>query len=699
MIKQILLCLLLISNLVAYAQDSQDLTIFERRRLFKASRDFEKQQLPEAISTYEEFFAEGKLSSKEKDELARMLLLTGDTEKACTVLYSSKSSSSDTLLLKALMYSERYFEADSLLLVHPQLVNMTIANDASLTSYLDALPNEKKYDVTNAEFNSKDIDFAPVVKDDLVYFSSARAGVDFVRGDNDITGAGYTDVYSVDLNDSIRDVPSKFNTPYNDGPIAFNESGGVVLLVRNNYTLTNYGNASDDYNRLVIVRSEKDTDGDWGKFEDLPIGSTSFSVSDPFVYKDELYFISDMPGGFGWTDIYKVKVDDKLNVVGEVENLGSSINTYGRETSPFVDSNGTLYFASNGYAGFGGLDIYSATKTGDVYEVSNMGHRFNTNFDDFSFYMKDDKYGYFASNREGGVGADDIYQYRVLAEYFVKLIDKDTEEPISDLAYVISSLPSGVDDEAVSDVNGEYTLVSSEDIESADFYVPISSEYLSYDSALQHEGSVFVIELARRYMGVYGYVYNKETQERYSNIPIKLYHNDTLLAELSTDDNGDYRKKLSKGNEYRLVANLAGFPPSEATISTVNVDGWIEHNFALSEMLELEGIFYGFDRSIITSESALVLDDLVRLLNEYPDIRIELGSHTDSRGSTSYNELLSKRRSKSVVNYLIKHGVDKDRLEAKAYGESKLKNNCGNGVKCSAKDHQENRRTEIKIIE
>lgn len=700
MIKTYITTLLLTLSLSMMAQSVESLSAVDRYKMAVAHRHFSRQNFPKAIDRYEQFYAEDKLSAEYKNEYAIMLLTQREIKKTIEVLQDTSNKAGVELLFQAYLYDEDYTKADVLLQQYPDLTNSTITEAHSLEAYLAACASHYDYKISLANFNSEQMDFAPVVQDDKVYFVSDRGGVATLQGDFNLTGGAYLDVYEVD-EDSVQKVSSDINRAFNDGSISFSDDGRVVFVTRNNYSVTNIGNQRDRYNALQIFRSEIDQSGELGKFEMLPFCSDEYSCHDPFIYKDELYFTSDMPGGFGSNDIYKVSLSPSVEVVGEPQNLGSDINTKEHEGFPFVDEAGTLYFASKGFIGFGGFDIYSATKKGAAYTVTNMGHKINTSSDDFSLFIEDEANGYFASNRPGGVGSDDIYKYHIrpAIEYHVQVIDAHSEKRLSDISYRVSHLPDNVVYDEISDSSEFNDFSVFENIDEAQFIVPESEQYLAFNEDLAHEDNLFTIALSPIGIGVYGYVYNKITDERYPSATMKIYHQDTLWAEFSSDEEGSYLHQLDRESDYRVVALVSGFLPSEANITTRGEIQWIEQNLAVAKRITIEGILYDFDKSIITKESKEILDDVVRLMNENPELQIELGSHTDCRGTEKYNEGLAERRSKAAVGYLVSRGVDASRLTAKSYGEYQLLNKCDGSVWCSPEEHHQNRRTEIKIVE
>jgi peptidoglycan-associated lipoprotein len=308
-------------------------------------------------------------------------------------------------------------------------------------------------------------------------------------------------------------------------------------------------------------------------------------------------------------------------------NMGDSINTPGNERTPFLDSAGNLYFASDGHIGMGGLDIYKATQdTNGNWQVINAGVPVNSPQDDFTPYFTKGYKGYFASNRLLGKGSDDIYRFDAARILIFKLegevLHRETGLPIN---------------------NAEVTLTN-------------------------------------------------------------LTSNAPVTAITGTD--GTFSFPLDSVTSYRLAATKTGYIPSiTESVTTVGLqESTVIHKTLYLDAIiipppVIEPIYYNFDRSNIRGDAENPLNHIVQLMQENPNWHLDITSHTDSRGSDSYNMKLSERRAQAALKYLIAHGIDASRLTAQGYGETRLVNNCSNGVPCSAREHQLNRRSEFKVLD
>ena len=306
------------------------------------------------------------------------------------------------------------------------------------------LEGEKKYELKTLGFNSEGSDFGGTVNNEILYFASARNNARRNYGWNE---EPYLDVYQVSLtlNDEDQEadlVEGNINTKHHEGTVAFSPDGNTMYFSRESYFEGDYEKDKDSKSKFSVLYLYKATkDGDkWSNVEPLHINNKNYNISAPTMSADgkTLYFHSNMPGGFGLEDIYKVSVNSD-GTVGEPENLGDKINTEGSEKYAFISSENTLYFSSNGHLGLGGLDVFFVSESGTI---ENVGVPINSNSDDFAFTINEEtKEGFVSSNRPGGKGGDDIYGVKRLEPCNVMLttsvIDSETGDPLSGATVVI----------------------------------------------------------------------------------------------------------------------------------------------------------------------------------------------------------------------------------------------------------------------
>jgi outer membrane protein OmpA-like peptidoglycan-associated protein/tetratricopeptide (TPR) repeat protein len=503
--------------------------------------------------------------------------------------------------------------------------------------------------VTNLEINSKadDYDFVMFSKSNFVFTSTRENTVgDFKDG---WTGAGFSDLFITEKNGASYSAPKSFdagiNSPVHESSVAFSSDFKEAYFIR-----CNVEDKSNQYCRLYFSNF---TNNAWSNPIKMELFNDSTNVYDPCVSRDGtmLYFSSDATGGFGGTDLYVVS--KTASSLGTPINLGSQINTPGSERFPWLDEKDNLYFSSNGLSGMGGLDIFRATKAKSGFrEPVNLKYPINSGNDDFAYSITkykpvDDKdtllsAGYFTSNRPGGKGGDDIYSFN--------------------------------------------------EIWFNEFILRINTYEKKYELPENPESKLVGLQ-------------------KLPKVKIELKDNSGLgSAFVSTNDTGYYATRLGRNTfSYDLTASKNGYFTGKAQFSTegkktrdsiyviLNVDIELEKIFPQKEMV-IPNIYYDYDKATLRPESMLVLDSILKFFSENPDLKIEIGSHTDSRGSDAYNLKLSQARAQSVVDYLIAKNVDAERLQAKGYGETKPVNDCVNGAKCSEEEFQKNRRTTFRVL-
>lgn len=499
------------------------------------------------------------------------------------------------------------------------------------TGYVNGTYEIEKLNVNSVGYS----DFAPSFYGEQILFASTRDTGSMSTRIHKWNNQPFLDLYSANVeNDGqVRQatkLKGSVNTEFHESTAVLSADGNTLYFTRNNFTKDQYRSDSKRTNKLKLYKSTRDKNGEFGVASELPFNSDSFSTAHPALSPDGkvLYFASDRDGTFGESDIWKVTVDESGNY-SSPENLGTSVNTPGRETFPFVDNNGKLYFSTDGRGGLGGLDVYSFDS--EKNEITNLGEPINSTSDDFTFiYNTESETGYFASNRANDPLDDDIYQFiRTACESRVTIlvVDKATGEPLNESLV------------GVRDLDNELIVSGETESPNASYLFENPSCDADYFVRAEKEGY--------------------STAEKLINVP-KESSDVTVVVEL------------------------------EQAITTIPPD------FDLGKLIN--PIYFDFDKSNIRPDAAVELAKIIEVLKEYPELRIDVRSHTDSRGVDAYNLSLSERRNQSTINYIIeKGGIAKERLSGRGYGETELLNKCSNGVKCSEEDHQLNRRSEFIV--
>ena len=451
-----------------------------------------------------------------------------------------------------------------------------------------------RYVVKEAKlFNSRRSDFAPMYLDkafDQIYFTSSN---EKATGENksEITGMKKSDIYyskKDERGEWQRPEPAEgeLNTEHDEGIVAFTPDGQTMYLT--------VARRSPSSNTTVEIYTSRRSDATWSAPQKFEVTADTLSaVGHPSVSPDGryLYFASDMPGGYGGKDIWRINLNERR---GSLENLGPQINTPGDEMFPYSRGDSLLYFASDGHPGFGGLDLFKATldQSGQRWSVENMGLPMNSPGDDFGITFGEGERGFFSSNRGDGRGYDHIYSFE-----------------LPDLKITISGWVVDKDDEPIP------------------------------------------------------------------KAVIRIVGNDGSNQKEVARDDGSFSFNLERGVKYVMLAGAEGYLNVKQEFESDEAEEDAEYGVdfilaAINKPQVVENIFYDFDKATLRDESKAALDELVAMLNENPSVALEMGSHTDRHGSEKYNEGLSNRRAKSVVDYLVAAGIDPGRLTWKGYGET-----------------------------
>jgi outer membrane protein OmpA-like peptidoglycan-associated protein len=721
----------------------------QNRKLKKADQYFNKLSYVAAIPIYEGLLGTKMDSPRMEANLALSYYQIGDMKKAVEYFQLAFSKGTDLssehmfYFAQALKQTGNYSESDK------WMANFSQKNSTDLRaksfnespSYLTKI-NEKEAHVTAqiANFNSIYSDFGGYnfSKQQQLIFLSARKGT-LTRNTWSWNGQNYLNFFSVNSQTnkvSIAGNIKKLNSDYHEGPLCFNNDESLVYFTRNNLA---HGKTKRDTNgiqNLKIIIAEITKDGSFTNFRELAINSRYYSVGHPTISPDGklLYFVSDMPGGFGGTDIYKAAILADGNI-GIPENLGAKVNTNGNESFPFVSANNQLYFASNGHIGLGGLDIFVAdiSTEGIVSAIQHGGKLLNSNRDDFGFVLnKELKSGYFSSNRDGGVGSDDIYQFQITKPFVFKTIingvvaDKNNGKPVPFALVKIYDENNNLIASTTADKDGNYTIVLQPSSQNNYKMTITSNGYESKQTSFSASANLaaFNVELEKpQLVGVSCIIKDIKTNKPIEGVQIviKDKKSNKTLATSTTDNSGNMKTALDQlkvGDvvTIEIVVSKPGYLSKTITKEVtftqsgfVDVSQIVNLNLAklaigldLASVIDIKPIYFDYGRYDIRKDAAIELDKIVALMNEYPTLVIELGSHTDCRGPIAANMKLSNNRAIASANYIKSKIKNPNRINGKGYGESKLKNGCAceGTVKstCTEEEHQENRRTEFIII-
>ncbi len=458
----------------------------------KADQLFNRLAYIEAIEEYNGLIQKGKADDYVYEQLARSYTILNDTKKAESFykrIVKNKNANPETLfayaeILKAngkssdyKKWMKRFVKANS---TDPRAAIYLKNQD-----YLEELEDrDPLYTVTNADkINTKYADFGSFTKDNKIYFSSSR---NTDRKNHNLNGEPFLDIYAATTDGSamsnVELLEGDVNSKYHEGTIAITPDGKRMFFDRNNYFEGDLEKDEEGVNQINMYSAEK-VAGEWTNIEPVSFNDDNYSTGHPAISPDgkTLYFSSDKPGGQGGSDIYMVEIKAD-NTFGEPKNLGNQINTIATEAFPFIDANGSLYFASNGHLGLGGLDVFLAEKNGNSFAYpENLGPGVNSGNDDFGANIDSEKgTGYVSSNRKGGKGSDDIYILGKLppCDVDVTITVEDTDGNGISKAFVeIMNITEGTTDSDTATTTGRYLFSSKckreyKVMASADGFIP-----------------------------------------------------------------------------------------------------------------------------------------------------------------------------------------------------------------------------------
>ena len=624
----------------------------QKAKLASADKQYNDFSYIKAIETYERVAEKGYKSADMFQKLANSYYFNAKLDKAEKWYGELFALNSDLEPEYYYRYSQclrsigKNKEADEIMDKFDQLSD----NDLRAKLYkknrdylAEIKANSGRYVVADAGINSKYSDYGAAFYLNKIIFTSARDTGNLGQRKHTWTNQYFTNLYQADLGEEMRATnPVKFDkilkSKFNESTPVFTKDGKTIYFTRNNFLEGKKGKNESDVTLIKIYKASFENE-QWSNIVELPFNSDNYSTAHPALSPDEktLYFASDMPGTLGQSDLWKVDIKDNGTYSNPI-NLGKTINTSGKETFPFISGDNELYFASNGHPGMGGLDIFVSkiNNDGTFDDVNNLGADINSTMDDFA-YLIDSKSrrGFFTSNKEGGQGYDDIYKF---FEFKKIVCEQELYGQITDIK-TQEILP-----------NAKVSLFDKK-------FNPIATTNANED-------------------GKYTFPVNCE----------KTYYVRAEYPEYNT-------------NEDKVTINNNNNSKTELNIGLEKITCKVAIGDDLGKCFGIKMIYFDLNKSDIRYEAALDLEKILDVLKQFPNMKLDIRSHTDSRGSFKYNESLSDRRAKSTIAWLIENGVSADRLGGKGYGENQLVNKCQDGVICTEEEHQQNRRSEFLVTD
>jgi outer membrane protein OmpA-like peptidoglycan-associated protein len=639
--KHIIISTLIIANAISFAQE---------KKVEKGNKEYEKYAYSNAIQAYEKAAEKGYYNTEMLKKMGNAYYFNANFKEAGKWYAKLFETTSENIepeyyyrYSDCLKAEENYTTANQFL----DKFSEKASSDSRAILYSknkkylnDIQTNSGRYEIEDAGINSELSDYGGFIYNNQLIFTSNRSVITWAKRKHSWTNQPLSKLYSVSLG-NLSEAPESFSkkldTRFYESTAVFTKDGNTIYFTRNNYNNGKRGKDAKGTTHLQLYKAEL-IEGKWKNITALPFNSDDYSTAHPALSTDEktLYFASDMPGTKGQSDIFKVAINTDGSF-GTPVNLGDTVNTEGRETFPFISENNEFYFASDGHPGLGGLDIFvfKLFEDGSKSDIVNIGKPVNSSFDDFAFFIDNQRTGYFSSNREGGLGYDDIYKF------------KET--------------------------------------------TPIS----------------FITKQAFE-----GTVTDEKTSKILPNALVELFDNNgNKIGETYTDAKGKFYFKDLKGNTpYKVRSKSTDYETKNFSFTTEKNNGKtiietplpkVEKKFKkgddLAKLLDIKTIYFDLGKWDIRPDAANELEKIVTVMKENPTMKIEVRSHTDSRGSAKSNLKLSDNRAKSTAAWIINQGITEDRITGKGYGESQLINKCADGIKCTEEEHQQNRRSEFII--
>jgi outer membrane protein OmpA-like peptidoglycan-associated protein len=706
--KKLLVIIFVFSIQFINAQDQE---------LIRAKRFFDKTYYTQAIILYEKL-AETKPSQEVIKNLADSYYYTNDLIKAqryYRLLVSNYNKDLDRQYYfryaQTLKASNSY--ADANLVLKEYYAKSTNSQDSIyFQKELKELENVSaignRFDIKNLAINTPNSEFGAVrFKDNLVFASvKLKPGLfdKKYKWDNE-TYLNLVKVPISNINSTEADVTyfaDELKTGMHEANAVFTKDGKTIYFTRNNSKNGNKRKNDQKISNLQIFKAEF-VDGKWINTVSLPFNSPNYSVEHPALSADEkvLYFASDMPGSLGSFDIYSVNINKEA--FDTPKNLGPIINTDKREQFPFVSNDNKLYFSSDGHLGYGSLDVFVSDITGNEYsKPTNIGLPLNSNLDDFSFNIDSDtKEGYFASNREGGKGSDDIYQFKEIKELIVEdckqfiagtITDIDTKLVIENATVILEDSDKKTLNTFTTSADGKFSFTVA--CESSYTVVAFKEKYTNESKTLvldktrdkTNDGSLALKSLEAIKLEEKEIAENKRKQEII--IEEENKKKEALAAIALKEADKKVKADEIAATEIKKKEKVDQILKQEKDVVKDSKDRLI---------IKTDPIYFDYNMWYIRKESKVVLSRVVTLMNKYPGMVIEIGSHTDSRGNAKFNEDLSQKRANSTREFIIQSGINANRVTAKGYGESVPIIKCKTDDACSEEEHELNRRSEFVI--
>ncbi|WP_456314254.1 OmpA family protein [Pseudomonas shirazensis] len=705
--KKLLVIIFVFSIQFINAQDQE---------LIRAKRFFDKTYYAEAIILYEKL-AETKPSQEVIKNLADSYYYTNDlikSQRYYRLLVKNYNKDLDRnyyfRYAQTLKASNSYADANAVLKTY--YAQSTNSQDSVyFQKKLKELENVSaignRFEIKNLAINTPNSEFGAVKYQDNLVFAGVKLKPGLFDKKYKWDNETYLNLVTTPIQNSnaadalVSYFADELKSGVHEANAVFTKDGKTIYFTRNNSKNGSKRKNDQKISNLQIFKAEL-LNGKWSNITALPFNSPNYSVEHPALSADEkvLYFASDMPGSFGSFDIYSVNINK--GAFDTPKNLGPVINTDKREQFPFVSADNKLYFSSEGHLGYGSLDIFVSEINGNEYsEPLNIGLPLNSNLDDFSFNIDSDtKEGYFASNREGGKGSDDIYQFKEIKDLIVEdckqfivgtITDIDTKLALENATVILQDSQNNTLNTITTPADGKFS-----------FTVPceVSYKISAFKEKYTNESKTLTLDKTRNAVNDGSLALKsleaikleeKETAENKRKQEIIIEEENKKKEALAIIE---LKQKEKKAKEAEIVATEIRKKEKIDQILKQEKDVVRDKDRLV---IKTDPIYFDYNMWYIRKESKVVLGRVIELMKKYPGMVVEIGSHTDSRGNAKFNEDLSQKRANSTMEFIIQSGINANRLTAKGYGESVPIIKCKTDDACNEEEHELNRRSEFVI--
>lgn len=719
-------------------------------KLRKADNLYERLAYTPALALYQELLGSEVDSPELQSKLAYCYYQTGrlaEAEKMYAELIKGNANSTIDIYRYAqtLKQNGNYLESDKWMKKYHSLAQSDSRGREFIENenYVEKIEkNGNKFSIRNLDINTPQLDFGGYLNGNTAFFVSNRGENPYVKNTWAWSENNFLDLYRVDLTQEY-DLKNplmftkRVNTRFHEGPLCYSTDNKKVYFTRNNIATGAERRDQKGIQNLKIYIAEVDEADNWFNEKEFEYNSKEYSIGHPTISSDGkfLYFVSDMPGGFGGADIYRVTIleDGKF---GKPENLGKEINTEGQEMFPYINSENLLFYSSDGHVGLGGLDVFVGIPDNNLNfnKIINAGKPINSSRDDFAFIItKDNMNGFFSSNRDGGKGEDDIYSFKLEKPFKIGIEltgivqELASKEIFSGIEVYLKDSTGTIIETVKTNDKGEFLFYLDEGknytIETNKENYNLAQNFVSTKELTDNKLISNLDLLKIPEISLYCLVSDNKNKLPLEGVSlsIKDLKQNIGIFSLITPKTGDFTKEMKElkvGDElnYEIKIEKSGYLTKTVNFKhkilkpgVINIHELIDLSIGqmtiggdLAKLIDVKPIYFDLGKFYIRPDAQVELDKIVKVMNEYPNMVVELGSHTDCRSSKAFNMKLSDKRAKASATYIKAKITKPERIYGKGYGEAKLINDCGCEGKvvtrnCSEEEHQQNRRTEFVI--